>query len=284
MFTPEFKNYIEASILGAARGAIGLVVEHPLDYVKTTLQASGAKNSIRSIMRSTYTKDGIKGFYAGVIPNTARVALKQAYRWPLMLGLPSFFQNNLFDKQDHPVLQKSLTGLTIASIESVIVTPLEKFKVWLMTNQNADKTLKNMLTSSNNPFKDLNIIYPRQIVAWGSLLSVDEALKNYARKKNNNQPLTFSNLTAISASVGVINTAAIMPLDTVKTLVQKHNPWPNQGVIKTVYSAYKAYGINGLYAGWQIRMTQYMLQALLTVNMLEQLERKLPQHTPKLND
>lgn len=35
------------------------------------------------------------GFYAGALPNFCRCLLKNSYRYPLMVGLPSFYKKHL---------------------------------------------------------------------------------------------------------------------------------------------------------------------------------------------
>jgi hypothetical protein len=46
-------------------------------------------------VKEIYSTKGIKGFYAGALPNLSRCILKNTYRYPLMVGLPSFYNRNL---------------------------------------------------------------------------------------------------------------------------------------------------------------------------------------------
>ena len=46
--------------------------------------------------REIYITKGVwNGFYAGSIPNLARCLLKNTYRYPLMVGLPTFYSETL---------------------------------------------------------------------------------------------------------------------------------------------------------------------------------------------
>jgi len=58
--------------------------------------------------------------------------LKNVYRYPLMITLPGYFQNN-FPLIKEKWFAKFLTGSTIAIIESFILCPFERFKVLFMT-------------------------------------------------------------------------------------------------------------------------------------------------------
>ena len=39
------------------------------------------------------TKGIYRGFFAGSFPNLGRILVKNAYRYPLMIGLPNFFRD-----------------------------------------------------------------------------------------------------------------------------------------------------------------------------------------------
>lgn len=55
--------------------------------------------------------------------------MKNAYRYPLMIGLPGLFEKRVESKS----LQKLLTGASIAVIESFIICPFERLKTFFMT-------------------------------------------------------------------------------------------------------------------------------------------------------
>ena len=83
-------------------------------------------------MRDIYHRKGIKGFYAGSMPNFTRMFLKNIYRYPLMISLPHFFEQKLVGA-DNRKTSKMLTGFSIALFESFITCPIERAKVYFMT-------------------------------------------------------------------------------------------------------------------------------------------------------
>ena len=60
--------------------------------------------------------------------------MKNVYRYPLMIGLPSFYEERLPDIiRENKKYQKFFTGLSIAIIESFILCPFERLKTYFMT-------------------------------------------------------------------------------------------------------------------------------------------------------
>lgn len=85
-----------------------------------------------------YNQHGIAGFYKGYVPNTLRVIYKQLYRFPLMIYLPQLSAENikLFkDENKNASAGKFISGVSLGLIDVFLVNPLERLKVWLMTNK-----------------------------------------------------------------------------------------------------------------------------------------------------
>jgi hypothetical protein len=81
-------------------------------------------------MQEIYSEKGVlKGFYSGSLPNLGRIVAKNIYRYPLMIGMPQVFEKRIADRR----VQKFFTGLSIAFIESFILCPFERLKVYFMT-------------------------------------------------------------------------------------------------------------------------------------------------------
>lgn len=85
-------------------------------------------------MREVYGHKGIKGFYAGSLPNFTRMFLKNIYRYPLMISLPHFYEQRVVGPENRK-LSKLMTGFSIALFESCITCPIERAKVFFMTEE-----------------------------------------------------------------------------------------------------------------------------------------------------
>lgn len=277
----DWNKYIEASVVGAGRGLIALPVEHPFDCVKTKLQANPG-SSVSGIARGVFQTSGVRGFYAGAIPNGMRVAVKQVYRWPLMLALPPYFKGVLPTNivEEYPAAAKTCSGFAMAHIETFIVCPAERMKVWLMTTSHERRHITRFFVEEKTHwraslFRGTKAVYARQVASWVSFLAADGYFKGIERKKYpEHTTLPMLVLMKVAAQVGAVNTLVNMPFDTAKTRIQQCDSHANTSIIRVISALFKQHGIKALYAGWQVRMTQYMIQSLFTVTILEKLEQK----------
>jgi hypothetical protein len=89
--------------------------------------------SARASATIIYERKGLKGFYSGFTINAARVASKSAYRWPLNIYLMSTFREIFKDLRNYKTKAGIATGVATALIESGIICPFERIKVWMMT-------------------------------------------------------------------------------------------------------------------------------------------------------
>jgi hypothetical protein len=173
---------------------------------------------------------------------------------------------------------KSVAGMIIAAFEVLIITPTERLKVWLMTKEADNKNIRYFFRNSHKLFCGLNIVFWKQNVSWVTFLGTDELLKNVIRRhKNlkNTEMLSFSELMQISLILGGVNTAFVMPLDFLKTRVQRdgsHEPQKGRQLIKLAQRIYKEQGLNIFYSGWKVRLFHFCLQSILTVKLYDMLE------------
>jgi len=277
----SFYNYAQASVAGAARGLFALPIEHPWDTIKTRMQANQTANqSVFTVAREIIKKEGVRGFYKGATPNAFRLGSKQAFRYPLMLWVPSVFEKNIpmYLKENYPPVVQIATGLTIAGLEAGFICFPERLKVYLMTKDDVKtgKITSYLKQHKGQMWKEatrgLNAVCARQSVSWVSFLVADKYFKDLERKRTKTKELSFGSLLGVSCMVGSVNTLTNMPFDVLKTQLQRENFMQNKGIIKSMHHIYQKHGVKGLYAGWKVRMVQYMIQSVFTVTLLEKLE------------
>ena len=193
------------------------------------MQAYREPITARTLTWNLYKSSGISGFYSGSVPNMLRMASKQLYRWPLMMSLPPLYQRLLIPsgKTASPserVLLKSLSGFTLACLEVLVLCPLERLKVWLMTKDQGtslrthfrgDTSLMGAL------YQGAGVLLVKQIVSWVSFLFLDEVGKAALRVQNGKDELSFWDLQLVSVWVALGCTALTYPIDLVKTRVQE---------------------------------------------------------------
>ena len=214
----EFKRnfYLSVSLIGAIRGAISLIIEHPLESIKTQWQDKNTITSARKIVNEIYKTKGLTGFYRGFSPNCARVVFKNCYRWPMMLYFPSLFDKILPENliSNFSSLPKILTGIAIANIEVFIICPLDRLKIFFMTSASKGVNMfkyfyinhkENMMREL---FRGLGVSFWRSNVSWVSFLYLDDKFKRIFKKAKKIDTLGIYDLLIISIFVGVGNLAS----------------------------------------------------------------------------
>lgn len=209
----KLKFYVNVSLVGALRGGICLIVEHPLESIKTQWQDNSSVKSSKEIVKNIYNQKGLIGFYRGFIPNFFRVTSKHFYRWPLMIFFPRFYEKNLSENTQtkYPGLVKILTGLSIANLEILILCPLDRIKIFLMTTQpsNTPKLKKFYCVHKNNLiyelYRGIEPSFWRYNVSWVSFLYLDNKFKRVFRNHKQSEKLNFLDLFIISILVGAGN-------------------------------------------------------------------------------
>jgi hypothetical protein len=215
--------------MGVLRGVVGFPLEQPLESIKTQWQAKpGHKNEL-TIAREIYQGKGfIKGFFSGSLPNLARVMFKNVYRYPLMIGLPNFYETHLPESvRKNKKTQKLCTGVSIAVIEGMLLCPFERLKTYFMTvhaSTGQKETFRSYYNQSGNLLADLyrgvGSLIARQTIAWVYFLQADLFIKQKIRQWKQipeNESISSRYLFPASALVAVVSTLVIMPFDNLKT-------------------------------------------------------------------
>lgn len=272
--------YIESSLAGGVRAMVSMPFEHPFDCVKTKMQSDFLKyNSPFEFAKRIYAKEGVLGFYSGYIPNVTRYIIKNMYRIPLVILFNDIYSSIISSS----AINKASVGLTVATLESVIVCPLERLKVIFMTKTHALRLREAIFMGSSlrtHLFSGLSTVFYRQIVSWVTyLVSEDVIRKEYRRvlKRADSESLSFADLMAISAMVGLVNSLSIYPIDLVKTLKQQHNNemYRDSSFLRVAGNIYRSSGVFGLYRGLSVRLAHYMINSFFTSGLLDHFERKV---------
>merc|ERR1719378_208857 len=201
----------------------------------------------------------------------------------MMAVIPPFYGRFLPEKLQ-PTFKPGLTGLTVASFETFVLCPLERLKVWTITcAPGASRSAFNFFAKYSMShcrtelFRGLHAQWARQVTSWVSYLVLESNLRSLARRQSTSGELSSGTLLGISCTVGVANTAITMPIDTMKTLYQRHDKpvETGRGMLSVAREVVAKSGTRGLYLGWPARMAQYVIQASITVPLLEMLDKRI---------
>lgn len=266
--------YLYASLMGAGRAAFGLPFEHPLDTLKTRMQAAPGEANLWQIAKRVVQLQGVRGFYSGFFPNAVRVMSKQAYRYPMMFGFKRVYRQTL------PAEWVTLaTAVTIANFETFIICPLERMKVYLMTAEHKEKGVAEFFKKHRGHVfqemtRGLSAVYFRQMTSWVTFLVTDDKVRDWERERIQSGKLPPLSQLKVSVIVGVINTVVILPLDGAKTRFQQAAPVNTRGLFDEIAKVYRTCGVRGLYAGFWPRLVQYTIQSAVTGPLLSELQKK----------
>jgi len=278
--------YSWVAIVSGLRTCMGFPLEQPFEAAKTIWQAEPHHKNELALVKSIYQRNGLSGFYRGSVANIIRVTTKSLYRYPLVMFFQGIFDKMFPGMENNPkqlTKVKGLAALCVANTESIIVTPLERLKVFFMTRTvfsggYASYISGNIHHLRKELFRGLFINIIRQNVSWLVWLETDAWSRMYIRKKYNigtyEKSIPFMKMLPIALLTSIVNVLAVMPFDMLKTNVQKEEP----DNVKTLIQKYAhRKGIKYLFVGWRVRLVQYFIQNVFTMNMLESMEFKYRQ-------
>lgn len=284
--------FLVSSLLGMSRVLISLPFEHPFEVLRVTWQTNPHLRHELAVARLVKEQKGPRGFYNGYFPNLAKQITKSSYRYPLLSMLPRFYAKlfgSSYDKNKY--VMKFLTSVSLALVESVIITPFERLQVFVMTSQQNTHNYGDfykMLTKSQvrkEIFKGFTPYFSRQLVVWISFLQADTFIKTRVRKWYHipeDQMIKGFKLLLCSGFVSFCTILCAIPFDNIKTFLQKYNITHEKGtgeIIKkeanipmAIRKIYERSGILGFFIGWRVKLVAYSINALFTVTLLEWLD------------
>mmetsp|Transcript_9034 Transcript_9034/g.16832 ORF Transcript_9034/g.16832 Transcript_9034/m.16832 type:complete len:302 (-) Transcript_9034:173-1078(-) len=295
-------------VAGTVGGCAGVFAGHPFDVVKTRLQSgtgAGIGASARDCFRKLFVKEGVKGFYRGILPPIVSNAPVSAcvfasYGWALRM-----IHGN--EKQHEASLKEvTLAGFAAGVATSVIVSPTELIKVRLQTDGQA-RGLKSspspsqLTPSPSTRSSGLGIVREtyhcaEQIVNEGGVRnlfrgyyqtllreslsyacyfgSYEATLRSYTPKGE--QPTTMGILLAGSVS-GLVVWGPVYPIDVVKTRIQACQKSTPDSTWKCMQRILAKEGVNGFFRGFATTMVRAVPVNAITFLVFEQVQKSLPE-------
>ena len=278
-----YKKFIKSSYVGVSLVIFTFSSNHPFDYLKTVRQANISNNiSNRALVSQVYNSFGIRGFYTGGRTNFARAVLKEAYRNPVR-GILKGFYSDIIPKSvqtKFPETRNIATGVSMACLDTFILCPLERLKVWVMTVDRKNGIISYFSQKDiflfRDLFKGLKVSFLKSAASWTSYLVFEEDIRKYVTRDNVNKvDISISQQILIGFLAGFVNSVVTMPFDTIKTQIQKcgSNSNSQKSIFLTLKSIYKSNGVLGLYSGWFFRLPSYIIVALITSHNIQKIDK-----------
>lgn len=229
------------------------------------------------ISRLIFQEKGFfRGFYAGALPNFTRCVLRNAMRYPLYTQLPLKFAQTLPEQlRSKPHFQKLATSFTIAALEALILTPIERTKTYRMTQkthvsyyQFYHKIRANFWVEI---YRGLTPIFLKNAFTLTVLLQSDHFVKLKLRQKfgiKKEEQIPLKLLLPGSLLVALVNSAIVMPFEVVKTQLEKERSAVS--IRRSFDSIYQSgRGTQALFTGFRLRLLLTLSNATLTAILLE---------------
>lgn len=253
----DFKNenLAYSSLWGVARGISVHTLIHPLDVIKIRQQCSQKESKSFRIALALHHKEGIGVFYKGLAPQLLKTSIKQIWCWPIITGMPPVLQKYQIANLE----QQMITGLSIATIEAIISTPLERAKIVSAFRGTSKFCL-------NKPYKEgwrgFTTHWSKLSVNWVAFLAAQKYLRDQSSSLSG-EPLSLPELTKIGVQVAFIVSLVSAPFDIANTLKQAQNLTPSHLLSRQE--------ILKLYRGWPLNTLSLIIHNIASVILIEKL-------------
>lgn len=252
-FTKE--NLAWSSLWGIGRGLSVHSLIYPLEVIKIRQQCSqGESKSIRIVM-ALLRQEGIGAFYKGLAPQLLKTSIKQVWCWPMITGMPSELQRH----QIEHLSQQAITGLSIATIDAAISTPLERAKILTAFRGTSKFCFQN---AYRDGWRGFATHWSKLSVNWVAFLTAQKYLRDRSSGSSRDS-LSFPQLTRIGVEVALIVSLVSAPFDIANTLKQAQNLTPSH--------LFSRHGVFKLYRGWPLNALSLVVHNIASVTLIEKL-------------
>ncbi|KXN66953.1 mitochondrial folate carrier protein [Conidiobolus coronatus NRRL 28638] len=277
---------IDQAIAGLTAGTVSTFILHPMDLVKTRLQANNKKLTLNSgliglsigeVRRITST-NGVMGLYRGITPNLLGSSLSWALYFGFYSKIKQRYSSDLGDGRIATKMTKSeymLASAQAGAMTTVFTNPIFVVKTRMLAN---DPTHPKAYSSFLNGIKSLYKLEgvrglyrgfsaaligtshgAVQFLAYEQLKIWRWNLRN--NRKLNQKPTDLETINAklptweylwMSSLSKTIAATLTYPYQVVKTRVQNYQSVSSvqyNGVIDTIGKIYKLEGLMGFYKG-----------------------------------
>lgn len=275
---------------GALAGGVVSLCLHPIDTVKTIIQAqTGSNRNLLPILSSVISTRGLKGLYRGLGSNLASSApisaiytlTYEAVKAGLLRHIP----------EDMSALAHCAAGGCASVATSIVYTPSECVKQQMQVNglyRNSWQAFTSILKQGGLPllYKGWGAVLFRNVPQSVIKFYTYEGLKHWVQGgPRRDTPLTTLQALAIGGAAGSTAAFFTTPFDVVKTRLQTQIPGSVQqysGVVHAFQCIATTEGIAGLYRGLVPRLVIYVTQGALFFASYEFIKHILTLEAPKL--
>lgn len=229
-----------------------MLTGHPFDLVKVRLQ-TGVYNTTSECIKQTLVKDGLKGFYRGVLPPLIGVTPMFAVSfWGYDVGkkLVSSYTGKATEK--FTIGDISTAGFISAIPTTLVAAPFERVKVMMQIQDGSKKASMGSVIAEMYRTGGIRSIFKGSVATLardgpGSALyfATYEYLKE--RLSTPGQDLSIGAIMTAGGFAGVAMWLGVFPIDTIKSTQQSSNV--SVSIFKTTSNIYQKGGIKAFFPG-----------------------------------
>lgn len=245
-------DVIRSSCWGFVFGTGVHLLTYPLEAIKLLQQDPTCDQRCYQVARNLWQKEGIHGLYKGFLPKLGEVGQKQIWCWPLITQLPLFFERHGFSK----VQQQALSGLTIATIDAFLGTPLDYLKLKAVYDQKVKRFSWPGFASN----------WAKRTMGWSTFLVAQKIFAD-KQKKSAEEKLSLGQSLFVAMHTATIVSLAVAPLDVINTLCQT-------GLKLNLKNCGTSLLLRRLYRGWPVGYTGLLIHNLSSILLIDRLTPK----------
>ncbi|KAL6454445.1 SPBC29A3.11c Uncharacterized mitochondrial carrier C29A3.11c [Candida maltosa Xu316] len=253
IFPSQLQPY-RGTIIAYGASTFSTFIGYPLDVLKTRLQTHKEFTGYIDCARRTYVKEGVAGFFRGVLPPVVSTSFSKALSVFIFTKVKPLAYDLIYEtpwtrniENQHPFIRNIpvcfISGMISGGGVSLFACPFEFTKIYAQLERLiTSKSIKEVRTGKPKPITTVSIVKEivkhdglhglysgykyhlmRDSIATGIYYSIYESMKwsmNNLINKDPNVSSPFSVLIAGGFS-GVFSWICIFNIDTTKSLVQK---------------------------------------------------------------
>lgn len=236
---------VKSFAAGGFGGVCAVLTGHPFDLVKVRLQ-TGLYNSSAQCIKQTVVKDGVTGFYRGVLPPLLGVTPMFAVSfWGYDIGKRVVSSSTGKTVDQFNKTNISTAGFLSAIPTTLVAAPFERVKVMMQIQDSAKKSSMGSVIAEmyrtggiRSIFKGSAATLARDGPGSALYFGTYEYLKQSLTKPG--EDLSLFSVMIAGGFAGVSMWLGVFPIDTIKSTQQSSNT--NVSIVQTTKNIYKKGG------------------------------------------
>ena len=238
-----WKEGLLTLISGTTYGMTSIVVGHPMDTVKTKMQAQTTFNvdaGLKTTCKRIWEKEGVRGFYRGALSPLIGSIIFRSLQFSVFESTFTYFKDNKTLTKDIPYTygvqpRVILGGLFAAAVRTVIECPFEYAKVKKQTRQS---------WNIFSVYRGIGALYLRTTGLMTTFLVLVDSFRRHTNLFD-----SMGGQFVVAATSGSIAWLCIWPFENLKNVIQAETKNVGNTWMEKFKWMIKTNGIRGLYRG-----------------------------------